>query len=74
MEADRDLSEVPLAQRRRIPQSLAEYERLSATRNEAIASSYGAGGYSMTEIGEYPGLHYARLILVLSAEIAKRKT
>lgn len=49
--ADRDLSEVPMAQKRRIPKSLEQYRQLSTSRDKAIAAVYASGGYSMKEIG-----------------------
>ena len=74
LEADKKLSEVPLAQRRVAPKALDEYERQATTRNEAIALAYASGGYTMKEIGEYFGLHYSRVSRVLNAEKAKDKS
>ncbi len=74
LESDKDLSEVPLAQRRKVPKTLHEYEREAASRNEAIAMAYASGGYSMKEIGEYFGLHYSRVSRLLNIEKAKGKT
>jgi hypothetical protein len=74
VETDKDLSEVPLAQRRKLPKKLHEYERESASRNEAIAMAYASGGYSMKEIGEHFGLHYSRISRLLNIERAKGKT
>ncbi|MCW8825053.1 MAG: addiction module toxin RelE, partial [Gammaproteobacteria bacterium] len=71
---NKDLSEVPKAQRRNVPKPLLEYEQQAASRNEAIALAYASGGYSMKEIGEYFGLHYSRISRLLSAGKAKGKT
>jgi putative transposase len=55
---DKDLSEVPSSQRRGIPASLEEYDA-KYERNEAIEAAYASGGYTLKEIGDYFGLHYA---------------
>lgn len=74
IEKDRDLSEVPLAQRRKVAKTLQEYEQQAATRDEAIDNAYASGGYSMKEIGEHFGLHYSRVSRLLKAAKAKSKT
>lgn len=74
LEKDRDLSEIPQAQRRKVAKTLQEYEQQAATRDEAIANAYASGGYSMKEIGEYFGLHYSRVSRLLKAVKAKGKT
>jgi REP element-mobilizing transposase RayT len=72
---DRDFSEVPRAQRRPPAKPLAEYAALCSDRDEAIAVAYASGGYTMKEIGEHFGLHYARVsLIVLRAREAKGKT
>jgi REP element-mobilizing transposase RayT len=58
---ERDLSEVPRAQRRPPPKPLAEYAAMSAERDRAIAAAYASGGYTLKAIGEYFGLHYAQI-------------
>jgi transposase len=46
-----------------------------ADRDEAIATAYASGGYTMKEIGAYFGLHYARVSrIVQAAKKAKDKT
>jgi REP element-mobilizing transposase RayT len=74
LENDKDLSEVPLVQRRPRAKTLAEYKKQAANRNEAIAVAYASGGYSMKEIGEYFGLHYSRVSRLIGLERAKGKT
>jgi len=74
IEKDRDLSEVPLAQRRMVAKSLQEYEQLAVTRDEAIVTAYASGGYSMKEVGEYFGLHYSRISRLLKEAKAISKT
>ncbi len=72
---DRDLSEVPRAQRRPPAKPLAEYAALHPDRDVAIAAAYASGGYTLKEIGEYFGLHYARVSrIVRGAKKAKGKT
>lgn len=74
IEKDRDLSEVPLAQRRKVAKALLEYEQQAKTRDDAIDNAYASGGYSMKEIGEHFGLHYSRVSRLLKAAKAKGKT
>jgi len=52
MDSDRDLSEVPMGHKRRLPKLLGDYERMSGSRDEAIKAAYASGGYTMEEIGE----------------------
>jgi putative transposase len=58
---DRDLSEVPSAQRRKLPEPLAHYAALHADRDQAIAAAYASGGYTLKAIGEHFGLHYSQV-------------
>jgi REP element-mobilizing transposase RayT len=58
---DRDLSEIPRAQRRPHAMSLADYAQLHPNRDAAIAAAYASGGYTLKQIGEYFGLHYAQV-------------
>lgn len=74
LEVEKDLSEVPSAQRRKVPKTLHEYEQQALSRNEAIAMAYASGGYSMKEIGEYFNLHYSRISRLVNIEKAKSKT
>jgi len=74
LESDRDLSEVPLGQKRRLARPLPEYEAQASSRDEAIAAAYPCGGYTMKEIGEYFGLHYSWISRLLKALEAKDKT
>ncbi|AGA89641.1 transposase [Thioflavicoccus mobilis 8321] len=64
---DRDLSEVPLAQRRPPAKPLAEYVSLYPDRDQAIAAAYASGGYTLKEIGNHFGLHYARISRIVRA-------
>jgi len=69
---DRDLSEVPITQRRPLPRCLTEYASGASDRDEALRIAYESGGYSMKEIGEHFGIHYSRVSRILAK--AKGKT
>jgi hypothetical protein len=72
---DRDLSEAPRAQRRPPAKPLAKYAAVYADRDEAIATAYASGGYTLKEIGARFGLHRARVTrIVQAAKKAKDKT
>lgn len=72
---DKDLSEIPAAQRRRTPPPLETFARKHTDRNQAIVMAYQSGGYSLKAIGEYFGIHYSRVSrVVAAAEKAKGKT
>jgi hypothetical protein len=49
--------EVP--KRQRAWKSLAQYQRESGDRDVAIRLAYQGGGYTLAQIGEHFGLHYA---------------
>ena len=67
-----ELSEIPTAQVRPAPMTLAHYESAGIDRDDAIANAYASGGYSMKSIGEYFGLHYSRISRIIKK--AKDKT
>jgi putative transposase len=72
---DRDLSEVPRAQRRPLAKPLTEYAALYSDRDEAIVAVYASGGYTLKQIGKYFDLHYSRISrIVRRAKEAKGKT
>ena len=58
IDGDKDLTEIPSSQRRGIPKMLEEYQK-NRTLNEAIVDAYASGGYTLKEIGDHFGLHYA---------------
>ena len=73
--SDRDLSEVPAAQRRKSAKPLEHYARKFADRDTAIVQVYASGGYGMKEIGEHFGLYYSRVSRILTdRRKAKGKT
>ncbi len=72
LDGEKELSEIPSSQRRRKPLTLEEYEAQSARRDDAIVSAYASGGYTQKQIGDYFGLHYARVSRIIKK--AKSKT
>ncbi|MEH8019588.1 transposase [Rheinheimera muenzenbergensis] len=69
-EQDKDLSDIPKKQQRRTALSLAEYERLYETRDNALKAAYQTGSYTLKALGDYFDLHYSRV----SRIVAKSKT
>jgi hypothetical protein len=49
---DKELSEIPSAQRRPPSKPLADYAMEYPDRDAAITATYASGGYSMKEVGE----------------------
>lgn len=54
----KDDVQIPLAQRRPKPPSLAEIESRSPDRDAAIMTAYATGGYSYQQIADYFSLHF----------------
>ena len=69
--ANAPLREIPSAQKRPLPKSLAEIAGEHA-RDEAIANAYASGGYSLKEIGDHFGLHYSRVSRILKKQRTAR--
>src|SRR5690554_5806285 len=67
LDADKDLDEVPSSQRRPLAKPLAYYEKSTHSRNEAIVDAWLSGGYKMTEIADYFGLHYSSVSKIIKA-------
>ena len=65
VDGDKDLSEIPSSQRRGIVKKIEEYEHEANSRNDAIALAYRSGGYTLKELGEHFGLHYATVSRLL---------
>ncbi|MGI9284569.1 MAG: hypothetical protein ACR2P1_04220 [Pseudomonadales bacterium] len=63
---DTQLDEIPAVQKRPVANSLAEYEQVSKTRNEAIGRAYSSGGYTMKVVADYFGLHYSMVSKVIN--------
>jgi putative transposase len=58
IQPDKDVVQIPLAQRRRLPQSLAVIEHQAADRNAAIIAAHATGGYSYQQIADYFGVYF----------------
>lgn len=74
VDAEQDLSEVPLQQRRALPMPLAHYSDTIKPRDAAILTAYASGGYSQKEIADHFGLHYSYISRIISREKARNKT
>jgi len=72
IDGDKELSEVPISQRRPKPMAIREYEVRALNRDEAIIKAYMSGGYTQKEIGRYFNLHYTRVSRIVRG--AKGKT
>ena len=57
--AEKELSEVPHKQKRSPAPPLRLFLDEADNRNAGIAAAYRTGGYTLVEIAEYVGLHYA---------------
>jgi REP element-mobilizing transposase RayT/DNA-binding CsgD family transcriptional regulator len=68
---DKNLSEVPKIQRRSVPKTLNEYDKLAKTRNESIVLAYLSGGYTLGKIGEYYSLHYSTVSRIIHDSMQK---
>jgi REP element-mobilizing transposase RayT len=64
LEAGKDLSEIPVRQRR-VPAKPLEVYAARNDRDAAIAEAYASGGYSMKEIGDHFGLHYSYISRII---------
>lgn len=64
---DKDLSEIPAAQRRPPAKPLNHYARTYRDRDEAIREAFDSGGYGLKAIGEHFGLHYSRVSRIVNA-------
>lgn len=58
IQSGKDDVQIPLAQRRPQPPSLAEIEKRSSGRDAAITAAYATGGYSYQQIAGYFGVHF----------------
>ena len=64
---DADLREIPSAQKWRVAKPLSYYDKKYLDRNDAIVNAFASGGYSMTVIGEYFGVHYSKVSRIVKA-------
>ena len=60
------LREIPRAQRRPTAKPLGWYASQYPERNTAIVEAYRSGGYTLQEVAEYFGLHYASVSRIVS--------
>ncbi|MDP1950443.1 MAG: addiction module toxin RelE, partial [Nitrosomonas sp.] len=64
MKSDQNISEIPRAQRRPMAKPLSHYSSFS-DRNEGIVTAYQTGDYTMKQIADEFGLHYATVSRVI---------
>jgi len=67
VEKNADLSEVPMAQKRKLAKPIKNYLEKAATRNEGIVLAYQSGGYSMKAISDEVGLHNSTVSKIIKA-------
>jgi len=72
IDGDKELSEIPISQRRAKPLAIEEYEERAGDRNSGIILAYKSGGYTQKELGHYFGLHYSQISRIIRK--AKSKT
>lgn len=65
LNTNQELSEIPRAQRRKIPRPLDYYSNKNKNRNQGIVAAYQSGGYSMKEVGEHFGVHYSSVSKII---------
>ena len=58
IQPDKEVVQIPLAQRRRLPPTLAVIERQASDRNAAIIAAHATGGYSYQQIADYFGMYF----------------
>jgi len=68
---DKNISEIPKIQRRAIPKTLKDYDKLASSRNESIVMAYRSGGYTLKEIGKHHSLHYSSISRIIHDEMQK---
>ncbi|MBT3347833.1 MAG: transposase [Thiotrichales bacterium] len=74
---DMPLREIPVVQKRAIPQPLEHYSVKNQSRNKAITEAYFSGGYTLQDIGNYFDLHYSSVSRIIHKSLdrdAKVKT
>lgn len=71
IDKDKELNEIPVAQRRPPAKPIEEYEALSQSRNEAIVLAYASGGYTLKQLGKYFRLHYSTISSIVKNNKSK---
>ncbi len=62
---DKDLSEVPSVQKRRLAKPIRKYIETAGSRDEGIYLAYRSGGYTMKAISDDLGLHYSTVSKII---------
>lgn len=65
IDPEKSLTEVPLGQRRKVAKPLGDYKKQNRSRDETICEAYRSGGYTMSELAEYFGLHYSSISKII---------
>lgn len=60
-----EIGEIPRQQRRAIAKPLAHYAKREPSRDAAIVAAYATGDYTMQEIAEHYGIHYATVSRII---------
>jgi len=63
--SNKDLAEVPKLQKRAVPKTLLEYDKLAKNRNASIVMAYRSGGYTLKDIGDFYDLHYSTISRII---------
>jgi putative transposase len=71
IDGEKELSEIPVSQRRPLAKPLATYQKHAMDRNSAIVAAYESGGYTLKGLGEYFGLHYSTVSGILKNHKSK---
>ena len=66
IQPDKDVVQIPLTQRPRLPPSLAIIERLASDRNAAMMAAHATGGYSYQKIADYFGVYFTTVGKIVS--------
>ncbi len=73
-ESQKDLSEIPKKQRRKVYALSTYFKDKNKDKSVAIYEAYYSGGYSQREIGDYLGHHYSWVSRLLKKQERQRKT
>jgi putative transposase len=63
------ITEIPRAQRRPVAKPLADYLSNATDRTSAMAQAYATGDYTMAQIADYLGVHYATISRAVGKQI-----
>ncbi len=65
VDPDKNLSEIPSSQKRKLPKPLKYYADSSKHRNDAIFKAFQSGGYTMKDIADYFEIHYSSVSKII---------